>query len=140
LAQADVVLTEPLAIIIDDGRNDARTAGQRRDPRNMIDPVLQDRNPRRRIAQPRQPRRDQGCLLDLGAEKNPIDARSLCWVHEGPQRHLNASFRLFEHQPLDRMPDAGDDVMPIGDAQASRRDTSDASKTNDSDGRAVLMG
>jgi hypothetical protein len=102
----------------------------------MADSILQNRDPRRRIAKPCQPRSGRRRLLGFGAQKNPIDAPRLCRVCKGAKSDLNVSLRPLEYQTFDWVPDAGDDVMLISRAQASRDDTPDASETNDRYSRA----
>jgi len=61
-------------------------------------------------------------------------------VRNGAQSDLNAPLRLLENKTFNWLPDASNDVMPIGCAQAPRHDTPDASEPNNSDGATFLAG
>jgi len=140
VAQTDTVGGQPLTIIINNGRDNARISNERRDAGDMADSILQNRDPRRRIAKSRQPRRGEWRLLGFGAQKNPIDARSIRRLCKGAQGKLSARIRLLKHKTLDGAPGAGDDVVSIGRAKAPGHDTPNASKTNDGDSRALHPG
>jgi hypothetical protein len=78
--------------------------------------------------------------LGFGAQQNPIDAPCLRWVRKGAQSNLNVPFRSLQHKTFDRLSDAGDDVMPIRRAQASRHDAPYASEADDGDGGTRFPG
>jgi hypothetical protein len=76
-------------------------------------------------------------LLGFGAQQNPIDRRRLRWLREGAQKDLNVPLRPLKAKTLDGLADTGDDVMPVGRAQASRDDASDIAETNDGNSRTL---
>ena len=53
VAQPDVIGGKPLAVVIHQDRNDRRIADERLDALDVVDAVLQDRDPSRAGAQPR---------------------------------------------------------------------------------------
>ena len=83
VAKPNAIGTEPLAVEVDDGRNDRGTCDQRRDAGDVANSVLQHGDPRRRIAEPPQPRGGRRRLMTLRAEEHPVDPLCARGIVEG---------------------------------------------------------
>ena len=71
-AEADAIRRQPLAIVIDDGRNHGGVTDQGRQPFLVPDAVLQDGDAGLRRAQPLQPWRARRRVMRLGAQQHPV--------------------------------------------------------------------
>jgi hypothetical protein len=72
----------------------------------------------------------------LGTQQNPIHRLRLGRIGQRPKANLNRALRSFDDQPLDRAPDAGDDIVPIESSQQSGDDSADAAKADDGNARS----
>ena len=136
VAQPHAVRRQPLAVVIDDGRHDARAVRQRRDALDVTDAVLQHRDARRRRAEAGEPGRDRLGVLRLGGEQHPVDRRGRSRIAEHAQRRLDGALRHFQREPIERPSGAADDVVPAGVGQRRGGDAANAAEAQDGDGLA----
>jgi hypothetical protein len=70
----------------------------------------------------------------LVQSKTQFDPRSLRRVSQNPQRQLDTPIGPIEHEALNRVAAATDDVMPGGGAQAPRGHAANAAEADDGNG------
>ena len=139
LAQPHPIRRQPLAVVIDDDRQHRGAAGERRDPLDVTDAVLQHGDAGFGRAQAREPWRRGLRLVRLGAQQHPVH-RLLDLRRIGVRRQLrfNRSAGLVEHELVDRAANAGHYAVPTGRSKAAGGNAADTAEPDHGYGLRLL--